>query len=183
MVYLKIGVCSWLRHCATSRKVMGSTPDGVTGTFYWHNPSGRTMALGLTQPLTEMSTRNISWGVRAASAYGWQPYHLHVLNVLKPGSLNLMELTGPVQAFNGIALPLLFHLPDDGVTNNETCSRWLVINIFNIICAFSRNKRSEWGEWELLWLDNMNISMNRPVVSRKIKNSQGSIKASEKNLI
>jgi len=25
-------------------------------------PSGRTMALGLTQPLTEMSTRNISWG-------------------------------------------------------------------------------------------------------------------------
>jgi len=26
------------------------------------NPSGPTMALGLTQPLTEMSTRNISWG-------------------------------------------------------------------------------------------------------------------------
>ena len=32
--------------------------------FSWHNPSGRTMALGLTQPLTEMSTRNISWGKR-----------------------------------------------------------------------------------------------------------------------
>ena len=29
--------------------------------FDWHNPSGRTMALGLIQPLTEMSTRNISW--------------------------------------------------------------------------------------------------------------------------
>jgi hypothetical protein len=27
-----------------------------------HNPSGRSMALGSTQPLTEMSTRNISWG-------------------------------------------------------------------------------------------------------------------------
>jgi len=27
--------------------------------FHWHNPSGRTMALGSTQPLTEMSTRNI----------------------------------------------------------------------------------------------------------------------------
>jgi hypothetical protein len=25
-------------------------------------PSGRTKALGSTQPLTEMSTRNISWG-------------------------------------------------------------------------------------------------------------------------
>jgi hypothetical protein len=36
-----------------------------------------------------------------------------------------------------------------------------VINIFNIICAFSLNKRSE---WELLWLDDMNISMNRSVV-------------------
>jgi len=29
--------------------------------FKWHNPSGRTMALGSTQPLTEMSTRCISW--------------------------------------------------------------------------------------------------------------------------
>ena len=37
-------------------------PDGVTGIFYWLNPSCRTMALGSTQPLTEMSTRNISWG-------------------------------------------------------------------------------------------------------------------------
>ena len=25
------------------------------------NPSGRTVALGSTQPLTEMNTRNISW--------------------------------------------------------------------------------------------------------------------------
>jgi hypothetical protein len=36
--------------------------------FHWPNPSGRTMALGSTQPLTEMSTRNISWGVKAAGA-------------------------------------------------------------------------------------------------------------------
>jgi len=52
----------WLRYCATSRKVAGSIPDGVIWIFHWHNLSGRTMALGLTQPLTEMSTRNISWG-------------------------------------------------------------------------------------------------------------------------
>ena len=32
--------------------------------FYWHNPSGRTMDLVLTQPVTEMITRNISWGWR-----------------------------------------------------------------------------------------------------------------------
>jgi hypothetical protein len=53
---------SWLKHCATSRNVAGSIPDGVIGFFHWKNPSGRTMALGLTQPLREMSTRNISWG-------------------------------------------------------------------------------------------------------------------------
>jgi hypothetical protein len=46
-------------------------PDGVTGIFHLHNPSGRTMALELTQSLTEMSTRNISCGggvVKAAGA-------------------------------------------------------------------------------------------------------------------
>ena len=26
--------CSWLRHCATSQKVMGSIPDGVIGIFH-----------------------------------------------------------------------------------------------------------------------------------------------------
>ena len=63
---------------------------------------------GSTQPLTEMSTRNISWRVKAAGAYGWQPYHIHVSTVLKSGSLNLMEPSGPVQACNGTALPLPF---------------------------------------------------------------------------
>jgi hypothetical protein len=62
---------------------------------------------------------------------------------MKSGSLNLMEPSGPVQACNGIALPVSFYIPDDGATNNEICRRLLVINIFNIICAFSLNKRSE----------------------------------------
>jgi len=53
---------SWLRHCAISRKVAGSVPNGVTGIFHWHKPPGRTMAVGSTQPLAEMRTRNISWG-------------------------------------------------------------------------------------------------------------------------
>ena len=57
-----------LRHCATSRKVAGSIPDGGIGIFHRHIPSGRTVALGLIQPLTEMNTRNISCGVKAAGA-------------------------------------------------------------------------------------------------------------------
>ena len=58
----------WLRRCGASRKVTGSIPYGVIGIFHWHNPSARTMALRLTQPLTEMSTKNISWEVKAAGS-------------------------------------------------------------------------------------------------------------------
>ena len=43
-----------------------SIPDGVIENFYRHNPSGHTVALGSTQPLTVMSTRDVSWGVKAA---------------------------------------------------------------------------------------------------------------------
>ena len=96
---------SWLRHCATSRKVAGSIPDLVIGIFHWHNPSDRTTTLGLTQPPREMSTRNISCGVKVAGARGWQPYHFHAPVVLKSGSLNLPEPSGPVQGCKGIALP------------------------------------------------------------------------------
>jgi len=41
------------------------------------------VALGSTQPLKEMSARNISWVVKVASAWGWQPYHLDVPTVQK----------------------------------------------------------------------------------------------------
>jgi len=60
--YVGTAVVQWLRRCATNRKVAVSIPDGVSGIFHLHNTSDRTMALGSTQPLTEMSTRSISWG-------------------------------------------------------------------------------------------------------------------------
>ena len=63
------------------------------------------MALGLTQPLTEMSTRDISWEVNAAGTWGWQPYHHHAPTVLKSGSLSLLEPSGPVQDCN---LPIYY---------------------------------------------------------------------------
>jgi hypothetical protein len=46
---------------STSRKDAGSLPDGVIGIFHRHKASGRTVALGLTQTVTEMGTRNNSW--------------------------------------------------------------------------------------------------------------------------
>ena len=50
--------CRWLRHCATSRKGTSSIPHGV---IELSRPQGA-MALGSTQPLTEMKTRSISCG-------------------------------------------------------------------------------------------------------------------------
>jgi hypothetical protein len=47
-------VAQWLRHCATNRKFAGSIPVGVTVIFHWHNPFDRTVALGSTQPPTEL---------------------------------------------------------------------------------------------------------------------------------
>jgi hypothetical protein len=41
-----------------ARKIAGSIPDEVIGFLNWPNFSSRIMALGSTQPLTEMSTRN-----------------------------------------------------------------------------------------------------------------------------
>jgi hypothetical protein len=93
-----------------SRKVAGSILDGVIGIFYWLNTSSHTLSLGSTQPLTEMSTRYISCGgggVKAAGAESWQPYQLHMPIVLKSGSLNLLETSGPVQDCTGIELRLL----------------------------------------------------------------------------
>jgi hypothetical protein len=53
---------SWLRHYATSWKVTGFIPDEVIEIFNWPNPSSCSMALVSTQPVTEMSTRNLPGG-------------------------------------------------------------------------------------------------------------------------
>ena len=55
------------------------------------------MTLGSTQPITETSTRDISWGVKVAGVYGWESFYLHVLTALKSGSLSLLKLSGPLQ--------------------------------------------------------------------------------------
>ena len=47
-------------------------------------------------------------GVKAAGAYGWQPYRLHVPIVLKSGNLNLLEPSGPAQACNRTALHYMY---------------------------------------------------------------------------
>ena len=95
-------IAQWLRCCATNRKVADSIPDGVIEIFHWHNPSDRTMALGSTQPLTEMSVRNISWG-KGGRCVGLTTTILCRCHVT--GNLNFLEPSVPLQACNGTALP------------------------------------------------------------------------------
>ena len=61
------------------------------------------MALGSTQPLTERSTRSISWGKegRCVSLTTLPP---SCAVVTKSGSLNFLEPSGALQACNGTAL-------------------------------------------------------------------------------
>jgi len=63
------------------------------------------MALGSTQPLTEVSTRSISWGQKRSvrKADNLSP---SCAFVTKSGNLNFPEHSGPVQACSGTALPL-----------------------------------------------------------------------------
>ena len=96
-------MAQWLRHCTTNRKVAGSFPDGVIGTFHWHKTSGRSMALGLTQSLTEVGSKG-GWRV------GLTTFTTFMCRLsLKSGSLNLLGPSGPVQACNGTALPFEFY--------------------------------------------------------------------------
>jgi hypothetical protein len=67
------------------RKVADSIPDGVFGNFHGLNPSACTNALGLTQPLTEMRTRHISWGSKGSQCIG--------LTNLPPSHANFLEIS------------------------------------------------------------------------------------------
>jgi hypothetical protein len=76
----------------------------LTQTFWPHYGPG----------VDSVSNRNEYWErVKVASAYSWQPYHLHETIILKSGSVNLLKPSQPVQACKGIALPSLsfFFLP------------------------------------------------------------------------
>jgi hypothetical protein len=53
-----------------------------------------------------MSTRNISWGVKAARCVLLTNLPPPYAVVMKSGNLSLLEPSGPVQACNGIDLPL-----------------------------------------------------------------------------
>ena len=65
------------------------------------------MALGSTQPLTEIGTRSISW-VKSGRCVRLTTLPPYCAVVTKSGILNFLEPCGPLLACNGTALPLPF---------------------------------------------------------------------------
>ena len=73
---------SWLRHRASSRKVVRSIPDGVIVIFRWYEPSGYGPGVD--------SACNRDEYQEYFTALDSQPYHFYVPIFSKSGSPNLL---------------------------------------------------------------------------------------------
>ena len=89
---------SWWRHCATSQKAAGSITDYVIGIFHY-----------LILPAFDSASNRNEHQEYFLEGKGGRSVRLTTLPPLcadwKSGSLNLLEPSGPAQAYAGIALP------------------------------------------------------------------------------
>ena len=107
---------SWLRHCGTSWNVAVSITDGASGIFHWHNSFGLTIVLGLTQPLIEISNRNIFFGGKGGQCLG--------LTTLPPSYAGCLEIWEPQTPGTLRACP---GLHKDCFTKYMLFSGWLAV--------------------------------------------------------
>jgi hypothetical protein len=76
-------------------------PHGVMEIFHWHKTFWSHYGPGVYSASKKMSTRSISWGVNAAGAYGWQPYHRPVPLTRNLGNLNSWNPLGNFRPVTG----------------------------------------------------------------------------------
>jgi hypothetical protein len=131
MYNMGCAVAYWLRHYATNRQWHGVI--GCRGFdsrwCHWNFSLTQTFWLHCGSGVNSASTRNeyqdYFLGGKGSQCVGMTTYHLHVPIVLKSRNLNVLEPSGPVQACNGIALPLPLHtislICNNSVTTQSLC--------------------------------------------------------------
>ena len=97
------GARCWWEVNATPRPLYTRERPGAHGTGDgWAPGPVWTAAANLALPGFDL--RTVQHVASCYTAWVWQPYRLHVPIILKSGSLNLLEPSGPVQASNETAL-------------------------------------------------------------------------------
>ena len=89
------------------------------------------MALGSTQPLTDMNTRGISWGWRRPVSRGDSLATFMCPLSINSGSLNLLEPGEPVQVCTGI---ILSRPMTCSILNQASYSALLTLPILSVYC-------------------------------------------------
>jgi hypothetical protein len=91
----------------TSQNVASSIPEEAIGFFDWPNPSSRNIYLGTTQPLTEMSTRNLPGGKGRPACKADNLSAICEPISSKYSILDISQPYGPPRSVIGIALHFL----------------------------------------------------------------------------
>ena len=100
-------VAQWLRCCATNRKVAVSIPAGVNGFFIDIKSFRSRYGPGVDSASNRNEYQEYLVGGKGGRCVRLTTSLPSCAVVMESGNLNLLEVSRPVQACNGTALPLL----------------------------------------------------------------------------
>jgi len=98
-------VAQWLRCCATNRKVAGSIPDGVSGSFIDIKSFRSHYGPGVDSASNRNEVPGTFPGGKGGRCARLTTLPPSCAVVTKSGNVNFLEPSGPVQACNGTDLP------------------------------------------------------------------------------